>query len=300
MLAIVIPYYKLTFFEETMQSLANQTDKRFKVYIGDDASTENPADLLQKFKGKFDFDYHRFESNLGGSALTKQWERCISLSGNEEWIMILGDDDYLDDSFVASWYKNYNTFNTKSNVIRFASQLVYEELKCVSKVFNHPVWETATESYYRKFKKTSRSSLSEYVFTRSAYDKYGYCQYPLAWNSDDRSWLDFSDNKPLFTINESIVYVRMSGLNISGRQDNLEMKYLSEIEFYKFIFSNKFIFYNNEQRLRLLQNYQSILKKTNKLSLYERVLILFFYLKYFNIDWCIKGYKRVLKNFKKG
>ena len=33
MLAIVIPYFKLTFFEETLQSLANQTDQRFKVYI---------------------------------------------------------------------------------------------------------------------------------------------------------------------------------------------------------------------------------------------------------------------------
>ena len=47
MLAIVIPYFKLTFFEETLQSLANQTDQRFKVYIGDDASLENPSDLLE-------------------------------------------------------------------------------------------------------------------------------------------------------------------------------------------------------------------------------------------------------------
>ena len=42
MLAIVIPYYKLTFFEATLQSLADQTDKRFMVYIGDDASLESP------------------------------------------------------------------------------------------------------------------------------------------------------------------------------------------------------------------------------------------------------------------
>ena len=47
MLAIIIPYYKLTFFEDTLESLANQTDKLFKVYIGDDASPENPTDLLE-------------------------------------------------------------------------------------------------------------------------------------------------------------------------------------------------------------------------------------------------------------
>ena len=51
MLAIVIPFFKLTFFEETLQSLSTQTDKRFKVYIGDDASPEDCTALLQKFEG---------------------------------------------------------------------------------------------------------------------------------------------------------------------------------------------------------------------------------------------------------
>jgi hypothetical protein len=45
MLAIVIPYYKRTFFEETLQSLAKQTDKRFVVYVGDDAGQEDCAVL---------------------------------------------------------------------------------------------------------------------------------------------------------------------------------------------------------------------------------------------------------------
>jgi len=40
MLAIVIPYYKRTFFEETLQSLAKQTDKRFVVYVGDDTNNQ--------------------------------------------------------------------------------------------------------------------------------------------------------------------------------------------------------------------------------------------------------------------
>ncbi len=111
MLAIVIPYFKLIFFEETLQSLANQTDNRFKVYIGDDASPENPSDLLEKYQGQFDFGYHKFKENLGGVSLVKQWERCIALSQKEEWIMILGDDDLLDHSIVALWQEKYIIFN---------------------------------------------------------------------------------------------------------------------------------------------------------------------------------------------
>ena len=84
MLAIVIPFYKLTFFEATLQSLANQTDKRFKIYIGDDASPEDCSVLLEKYKGKLDFLYKRFESNLGGISLVKQWEQC-----SKQWMKCL-------------------------------------------------------------------------------------------------------------------------------------------------------------------------------------------------------------------
>jgi hypothetical protein len=58
MLAIVILYYKLTFFDATLQSLASQTNQRFMVYIGDDVSPQYPVLLLEKYKGTFDFVYH--------------------------------------------------------------------------------------------------------------------------------------------------------------------------------------------------------------------------------------------------
>lgn len=174
MLAIVIPYYKLTFFEATLESLASQTDQRFKVYIGDDASAENPSGLLEHYKGKFDFEYHRFKENLGGVSLTKQWERCIALSGNEEWLMILGDDDYLDENVIASWYKHYNSFCNDSNIIRFATKIVNEVSVVISNAFLHPEFETAGDSWYRKFKGQTRSSLSEYIFKRVVHLKDGF------------------------------------------------------------------------------------------------------------------------------
>ena len=73
MIAIVIPYYKLTFFESILQSLANQTDKRFNVYIGDDASLDDPSSLLEKYNNQFDFVYHKFEKNIGSISLVNQW-----------------------------------------------------------------------------------------------------------------------------------------------------------------------------------------------------------------------------------
>lgn len=295
MLAIVIPYYKITFFEETLKSLASQTDKRFKVYIGDDASHETPSELINKYKNKFDFVYFRFDNNLGSISLTKQWSRCIDLCDDEQWIMLLGDDDKLDESVVSSFYKFHNIFCDKSNLIRFATKLIFEERKEESKRYSQPTWESATDSFFRKYDATSRSSLSEYIFNKEVYLKYGFYDFPLAWSSDDRAWLEFSDGKPIFSINESIVYIRISSINISGKKDNFQLKNLSEIIFFKYIISEKIKYYNNKQKLRLLKNYKNKIKLFRNLTLQEHLFIIYYQMKYLNYEWVKIELKSLIK-----
>ncbi|WP_418263877.1 glycosyltransferase [Flavobacterium faecale] len=299
MLAIIIPYYKKTFFEETLQSLANQIDKRFKVYIGDDASPENPSELIAKYIDQLDLVYQRFESNLGGISLVQQWNRCIDLSRDEEWLMILGDDDFLGENCVASWYENHDLFSNKSQVVRFSSKLVFEEDNTISNLFEHPVWEMATDSFYRKYQNITRSSLSEYIFSRKSFIKYGFCDYPLAWNSDDRAWLDFSDEKPIFTINECTVFVRISSLNISGKTDNIYDKSLSQIKFYRFLVSNKLEKYDKHQRDHLMRRYENEIINIRDINLEEWLYLLFFYIKYFDVYLFKKFIKRFLNTMLK-
>jgi len=274
MLAIVIPYYKHTFFESTLQSLADQTDKRFKVYIGDDASPESSLDLLAKFQGKFDFDYHRFESNLGGTSLAQQWDRCIALSGDEEWIMVLGDDDYLGNTVVEQFYINFHKFKSKANVVRFSSRTIVEAEKYKATICQHPVWESATDAFYRKFKLITRSSLSEYVFLKTIYENHGFYNYPLAWNSDDRAWLDFSEDKPIYSINDGLVCVRLSNLNITGRQDNLVLKNASLVEFHKFIIQHKLKQFNKYDRIKIIRKYHYELNNMKSLEYKDWIFLI--------------------------
>jgi len=296
MLAIVIPYFKLTFFEETLQSLASQTNKRFKVYIGDDASPEDPMDLLEKYKGKFDFFYHRFEANLGGTSLVQQWDRCIALSGNEEWIMILGDDDVLGTNIVTSWYENYRFFDKKSNLVRFATKIILEETKSISEVFIHPIWEKATDFFYRNFKGQTRSSLSEYVFSRKSYFKYGFKNYQLAWHSDSFAWLDFPDGKMIYTINEAIVFFRISNINISGLKNNSDLKNQVNIQFIKDVLSNKLLLFNKNQRSEFLMYYEVLIKKNRRLTLNEWFFLIKMYLFNLRIVPFVKSIRRFLKS----
>ena len=49
-LAIVIPAYKARFFKEVLESIAQQDNTDFAVYIGDDASPDDLQSSLPFFK----------------------------------------------------------------------------------------------------------------------------------------------------------------------------------------------------------------------------------------------------------
>lgn len=297
MLAIVIPYYKIAFLEQTLLSLANQTDKRFKVYIGNDDSPDDPSELLERFQNSFSLLYHRFETNKGGSALVEQWDRCIELTAAEEWIMILGDDDFLDHNVVENWYQDYNKFQGKTNVVRFATQLVFEEEGRHSGVFTHPEWEKAAETFFQKIKGITRSSLSEYVFTRNAYKQYGFYQYPLAWYSDDRAWIEFSENKRIFTINDCRVYIRISTENISGKTDNEAQKKAAKQLYFRDFILNKLYLFTKKQRLELLVACEIALKDQRQIPLNEWCRLAGLYCRHFQPMAILKFTRRFCKNF---
>jgi len=299
-LAIIIPYYKLTFFEATLQSLANQTDKRFKVYIGDDASLENPSALLEKYYGKFDFIYHRFVENLGSISLTKQWERCIELSGNEKWLMILGDDDVLSDNVVEEFFRQNEKFQSTCNVVRYATVILNEQNNSKSNIFEHPILEYGLEYFIRKIKGGTRNSMSEFIFRKEAYSKFKFVNYPSAFYSDDRAILDFSNEKPIYTINNAIVFVRISDYSISGGQNSKDL-IKAEFYFLKHIYDSKFQYLKKTDKLLILNHLENALNKNKVKNIYLWFQVYLSYLLYFDSIQFIKFNKRLLRKigFKK-
>lgn len=249
MLAIVIPYYKHAFFEATLRSLQNQTSKNFTVYIGDDASPENPKRLLEKYKNDFTYHFKKFDSNLGGTSLVKQWERCLAMVNNETWVVILGDDDTISANFVDSFYKYLNEVNQlKINVIRYASVVINEYGDLISKKHEHPKLETSTNFLMRKLKGGTRSSLSEFVFNRNVLDRVKFKNLPLAWYSDYLAVLECTNFNNMYTINEALVSFRLSGLNITSKRDNLTFKNIATFNFYYYLLEKKNGFFNEKQK----------------------------------------------------
>ena len=287
-LAIVIPYYKLSFFEATLLSLQKQTNQQFNVYIGDDDSPEHPQELLEKYKDSFRLCYKRFETNLGRISLVKQWERCLAMVQDEEWIMFLCDDDLLGDNCIESFYEHFDAINScESTVVRFATQVIDDKGQPISGIYQHPKGEKAADFLIRKFKGGTRSSLSEYIFKKEMIDKIHFKDFPLAWYSDLLAVLEFSNWKQIFTINEAIVYFRLSGLNITSREDDLTLKNVATFKFYYYLLSNCDIHFSNEGIEKLLDNVEKTFLD-NKKNVRHWIQLFILYVRFFQ-------YKRFLK-----
>ena len=295
MLAIVIPYYKHTFFKATLQSLANQTDKRFKVYIGDDASPKNPSDLLSKYKEQFDSVYKRFESNLGGISLIKQWDRCIAMTKDEEWIMILGDDDSMSDTCIEDFYSNLDEIEANGyNLLRFASKVDDVVNNKLSGIFTHPKLEKSTDFFFRRLSNETRSSLSEYVFKKSSYDTFGFHNYNLAWYADDRAWFEFSDFGYVFSINSSFLNIGLSDENISRKDFKNEEKQAVALRFYQYLIEEHLAKFDRKQRKRLLLYYEQLIYNSKNTSFQFWVLMFVSFLSSFYLFQSLKFTRRLL------
>lgn len=299
-LAIVIPYYKLTFFRETLQSLADQTDQRFRVYIGNDASPENPEKLLEEYIDKFDFEYKRFANNLGAKSLTQQWERCIEMMQDEEWFMILGDDDCLSSNAVEDFLINLREVEVGGyRVIRFPTILINGDGQMLSDLLAQPKLEFPMDAYLRKLQGDNRSSLSEYIFKVFSYRKFGFKDYPQAWGADDRAVIDFTDGKQIYSLSKSFVEVRMSTYNISSAVSDRHLKEKANLQSIReLIFDYEKIM--NPQQLRFfIKVFEHRLFSAKCYKINDVGKIIYLFLKYMPFKYSVYLFKVLAANCRK-
>ena len=200
-----------------MQSLERQTCKNFKLFIGNDASPENPENLIKETLKTTAFNYKEYTENFGSQNLVKQWERCIQDCGITEWFQILGDDDVISENFVKEFYNNIEVIDSeRSNVIKYSQRWIDESGKPFKEYSVQPKLLSALENWKEKYIKGQRSSLSEHIFRKSAYEKVKFRHFPLAWGTDDLAVFEISGTAPVYFISDAKVEVRISSQSISG------------------------------------------------------------------------------------
>ena len=238
-LAIVIPAYKPDFLDETLASLASQGNKDFMVYIGDDCSPYHLYDIVCKYESLIQIIYHRFDTNLGSKDLVAQWERCIALSKDEEFIWLFSDDDVMESNCVEEFYRCLDQTNNKYDLYHFDINIIDEEEKVVNVCPKFPLINSSWDYYKAIVYGRQLSYVVEYIFSRKIYEKSGgFVNFDLAWNSDKATWTEFCGNRGLCTIESARVNWRRSQKNITPNMTRSisERKMMANCLFFEWAF----------------------------------------------------------------
>ncbi|MHC0442760.1 glycosyltransferase family 2 protein [Flavobacterium sp. 3-210] len=220
-IAVIIPAYKSNYLEQTLESFLNQTNKNFTIYIGNDNSPYDIESIVNKFEGKLDIVYHKFEDNLGAISLIKQWERCVDLS-SEKWIWLFSDDDLVSNGCVEKFYE---FLDDQNEFYKFQTEIINEKNEKIFKKFDkknaYKEFLDSKEFISNRIKCNGfRSFAVEYIFSRELYTRNKFIEFPLAWASDDASWLTYSIDAKKIKCIPAIVSWRSSGSNISMSRVN--------------------------------------------------------------------------------
>jgi len=239
-LAVLIPYYKKDF----LKSLANQTDKRFNVYIADDCSPNPPDDIIDKYKGKVNIVYKRYKNNLGRIDLVGHWNRSLELIKDEEWVWVL-PDDIASENVVEEFYNNLDNvdkYNIK--VFRFPVVKLDKNGNIINRDLNKkPKIETNINFYERVVRGKVGASLGDNIFHKISLLKYGgFVNFPKGWGSDHATILRVSQEGSIYFLDKAKLYFRMSGINISSNNKDSLIKLRARILFVKWLKKNKYIF----------------------------------------------------------
>lgn len=215
-LAIVIPAYKRNFLFQALQSLTFQTNKNFCIYIGDDNSPHNLYNIVEGFEKFVPIVYHKFPTNIGSVSLTKQWERCIDLSKDEEWIWLFSDDDVASENCVEEFFSSL-AMNDTFDIYKFETEIIDQDNKLIRSIPSKETTLSSKDFLVKKLSFQLDSFACEYIFKKSAYiENKGFKEFPLAWCSDDATWAMISKKKGIKIIQEAKVYWRYSGENLSS------------------------------------------------------------------------------------
>ncbi len=283
-LAIIIPAYKPTYFSKTLDSIAAQTCKDFTLYIGDDCSPGNLEKIVDRYRDKINLVYKRFDTNLGGTDLVAQWERCIDMMQDEDWIWLFSDDDVMEDHCVEEFYHAI-TENPQAGLVHFNVTGIYGKDEQEKALPMFPPHLTAKEYLDKHISGDVFSYVVEFIVRKDIYlASGGFEKYDLAWGSDFVSWIKFATNGGgIFTCNNAMIKWRSSGENITTDFSNaiVVRKLKSYIDFtywiYKYSQKHKFgrpFFYSKSVFAEIL-NYKPLLSKRQFACLEARALMKF-------------------------
>lgn len=218
-IAIVIPAYKNVYLESTLDSLSQQSDKNFTVYIGDDNSPYGLKKIVDKYLNLLDIVYRHFDTNMGGINLIQHWNRCLKMMSGEEFFCLFSDDDIMQPMCIQMFnevQKEYNNFD----VYHFNLDIIDNHGNVLKECNKFPSYLSTEDFLSLLYSDQIDARMPEFIFrTQHFYRSGGFVDFDLGFRTDNATVLTCAKEKGISTIPNTKVLWRDSGINISSSQN---------------------------------------------------------------------------------
>lgn len=226
-LSILVPAWKPDYLHQALASIAAQTDQRFVVMIFDDAAPVQIREIAAQFP---QFEYVRFDTNLGGSDLIAHWNRCLE-KVSTEWVWMFSDDDVMSSNCVSEFYQGLASAPDAA-VFQFSVRQVDSQLELIAES-RAVARESAEEFISARLRSAKISCVPDHVFNWAALREQagGFVNFPLAWNSDDATWALLARKNGIVGLERGVVSWRQSDQNISSSLANSRRKFDADVRY---------------------------------------------------------------------
>ena len=214
-IAVIIPAYKPDYLTSSLNSLANQTDKDFAIYIGDDCSPFDLFTIIQPFNETLDITYVRFENNLGQNDLVAHWNRCLNLMKGEECFIMFSDDDLMEAACISTLKEALKRFD--EDVFHFNLQIIDKQGKQTGVPKFFPNLLSSLDFFELLCSGEIEARIPEFAFKTNHFIKEGgFENFQQAIRTDNATVIKCAFSKGIRTVEGPHVLWRDSGINISS------------------------------------------------------------------------------------
>ncbi|MFR8943201.1 MAG: glycosyltransferase family 2 protein [Bacteroides eggerthii] len=210
----ILPAYKRTYLKKALESILSQTYKNFEVIVIDDASPEDLKSICDEFTD-IRLHYYRNKVNIGRDNLCHMWKHCLKYACSE-YLILASDDDMFEPEFLQLTDK-YTQIYPTANILRCNTRIISGEGKVEKEDFTFTTALFTLTEYMDTYFPQQVRCIANTLYKTNWIKKHGFCEYDLAWHSDNMTAFMAAKDNGIVLIGEKILFnFRVSGINISS------------------------------------------------------------------------------------
>ncbi len=187
--------------------------------MGDDASPDELGKMVEEFSERLEIVYRKFDRNLGATDLVAQWERCVDLVGDEEWIWLFSDDDVMGPDCVQS-FRDALESGVRTDVFHVHMDIVDSGGRVMKRCRPYPGMLSAPDFFCELFRGRIDARMPDFILNKANFQRHGgFERFDLAFRSDTATVMKLAFERGIAALPRCSMQWRSSGENISSNMD---------------------------------------------------------------------------------